>query len=50
MNTDYLVISLYGPNWDDPEFYVTLEERLNDIVFEFVWNRIGLVGKQPLDM
>ena len=27
MDRDFLIVSLYGPNCDDPEFYTELEER-----------------------
>ena len=40
---DILIVSLYGPNRDDPEFYAELEERINDVGFENIitggnWN------------
>ena len=34
MDRDFLMVSLYGPNRDDPEFYVELEERINEVEFE----------------
>ena len=30
MNKDFLIVSLYGPNPDNPEFYIELEERINE--------------------
>ena len=27
MDKEFLIVSLYGPNRDNPEFYVELEER-----------------------
>ena len=43
MDRDFLIVSLYGPNRDDPEFYAELEERINDVGFENIiiggdWN------------
>ena len=43
--TDFLIISLYGPNRDDPEFFEVLEERINEIGCENViiggdWNLV----------
>ena len=40
-----MIVSLYGPNRDDPEFYVELEERINDVGFENIiigadWNLV----------
>ena len=45
MDRDFLTVSLYEPNRDDPEFYAELEERINDIDFENViiggdWNLV----------
>ena len=45
MDRDFLIVSLYGPNRDDPEFYAELEERINDVGFENViiggdWNLV----------
>ena len=34
MDRDFLIVSLYGPNRDDPEFYAELEEWINDVGFE----------------
>ena len=34
MDRDVLIVSLYGPNRDDPEFYAEFEERINDVGFE----------------
>ena len=34
MDREFLIVSLYGPNRDDPEFYAELEERINDVGFE----------------
>ena len=31
MKKDFLIISLYGPNRDDPEFFEVLEERINEV-------------------
>ena len=28
MDRDFLIVSLYGANRDDPEFYAELEERI----------------------
>ena len=33
MDRDILIVSLYGPNHDDPEFYAELE-RINDVGFK----------------
>ena len=40
-----MIVSLYGPNRDDPEFYAELEERINDAGFENIitggdWNLV----------
>ena len=45
MDSDFLIVSLYGPNRDDPEFYAELEERINDVGFENIiiggdWNLV----------
>ena len=45
MERDFLIVSLYGPNRDDPEFYAELEERINDVGFENIiiggdWNLV----------
>ena len=45
MDTDFLIFSLYGPTGDDPEFYVELEERINEVGFENIitgrdWNLV----------
>ena len=45
MDRDFLIVSLYGPNRDDPEFYAELEERINDVGFENIiiggdWNLV----------
>lgn len=45
MEKDFLIVSLYGPNRDNPEFYVGLEERVNEVGFENVimggdWNLV----------
>ena len=29
-----MIVSLYGPNRDNPEFYVKLEDRISEIGFE----------------
>jgi len=34
MDRDFLIVSLYGPNCDDSEFHIELEERINDVGFE----------------
>ena len=31
---DFLIVRLYGPNCDDSEFHVELEEWINDVGFE----------------
>ena len=45
MDRDFLIVSLYGPNRDDPEFYAELEEPINDVAFENIivggnWNLV----------
>ena len=45
MDRDFLIVSLYGPNRYDPEFYAELEERINDVGFENIiiggdWNLV----------
>ena len=45
MDRDFLIVSLYGPNRNDPEFYVELEERINEVGFENIitggdWNLV----------
>ena len=45
MDRDFLIVSLYGSNRDDPEFYAELEERINDLGFENIiiggdWNLV----------
>ena len=45
MDKDFLIISLYGPNRDNPEFYIELEERINEtgsenIVIGGDWNLV----------
>ena len=34
MDKEFLIVSLYGPNRDNPEFYVELEERISEVGFE----------------
>ena len=34
MDRYVLIVSLYEPNRDDPEFYAEFEERINDVGFE----------------
>ena len=34
MHKEYLIVSLFGPNRDNPEFYVELEERISEVRFE----------------
>ena len=46
MDKDFLLVNLYGPNQDDPEFYSELEERIFEVGFENViiggdWNAIS---------
>ena len=46
-----MIVSLYGPNRDNPEFYAELEERISEVGFENLiiggdWN---LVLDFPLD-
>ena len=45
MDRDFLIVSLYGPNRDYPEFHAELEERINDVGFENIiiggdWNLV----------
>ena len=45
MDKDFLIISLYGPNRDDPEFYIDLEERISKVDIESIviggdWNLV----------
>ena len=45
MDSVFLIVSQYGPNRDDPEFYIELEERINDVGFENIiiggdWNLV----------
>ena len=45
MDREFLIVSLYGPNRDDPEFYAELEERINDVGLENIiiggdWNLV----------
>ena len=45
MDRDFLIVSLYEPNRDDPEFYAEFEERINDVGFENIiiggdWNLV----------
>ena len=34
MDKDFVIVSLYGPNRDNPEFYAELEERISEVGFE----------------
>ena len=34
MDKDFVIVSLYGPNRDNPEFYAEFEERINEVGFE----------------
>ena len=34
MDKKFLIVSLYGPKCDNPEFYVELEERISEVGFE----------------
>ena len=34
MDKEFLIVSLYGPNRDNTEFYVELEERISEVGFE----------------
>ena len=34
MDKEFLIVSLYGPNRDNPDFYVELEERISEVGFE----------------
>ena len=39
----FLIVSLYGPSRDGPEFYAELEERINDVVLKtFLLDVIGI--------
>ena len=45
MDRDFQIVSLYGPNRDNHEFYAELEERINDVGFENIiiggdWNLV----------
>ena len=45
MDREILIVGLYGPNRDDPEFYAELEERINDVGLENIiigggWNLV----------
>ena len=45
MDTYVLIVSLYGPNRDDPEFYFDLEERISEVDIESIiircdWNLV----------
>ena len=45
MDREFLIVSLYGPNRDDPEFNAELEERINDVGLENIiiggdWNLV----------
>ena len=45
MDKDILVISVYGPNRDDPDCYEQLQERVNDLGLENItgegyWNLV----------
>ena len=50
MDKDFLIISLYGPNSDNPEFYIELEERINEtgsenIVIQGDWNSLKFYAR-----
>ena len=34
MDKEFVIVSLYGPNRDNPEFYAELEERISEVGFE----------------
>ena len=34
MDKEFLIVSLYGPNCDNPEFYGELDERISEVGFE----------------
>ena len=34
MDRDFFIVSLYGPYCDDSEFYIELEEQINEVGFE----------------
>ena len=34
MDKDFVIVSLYGPNRGNPEFYAELEERISEVGFE----------------
>ena len=34
MDKEFVIVSLYGPNRDNPEFYAELEERISEVRFE----------------
>ena len=45
MDTHFLIVSLYGPNRDDPELYIDLEERISEVDIESIiiggdWNLV----------
>ena len=45
MDRDFLIVSLYRSDWDDPEFYIELEEQINEVGFENIiiggdWNLV----------
>ena len=46
MNTEFLIVSIqYGPDRDNPDFYVHLEERINEVCSEDIvtggdWNLV----------
>ena len=45
-----MIVSLYGPNCDNPEFYAELEERIREVGFENLitggdWNLVMLKHK-----
>ena len=34
MDKEFLIVSLYGPHRDNPEFYAEFEERISEVGFE----------------
>ena len=45
MNLEFLIVSIYGPNRDNPDFYVQLEEWINEVCSEGIvtggdWNLV----------
>ena len=50
MDREFVIVSLYGPNRDNPESYAELEERISKVGFENLitggdWNLVMLKHK-----